>query len=127
MAMKKFWVWIGIVPLAFGVLATTGAFAMRNPLSQRCEIRVSRSGSIVRMDGVVSGPAGSKGQYRFILAKSGPNGDSQIGQGGEYAIGRSGAAVVSSNELNIDSRDRYRAMMLISHETGDTNCSQTSP
>ncbi len=124
--MKMSWLWIGIVPLAFGVLATTGALALRNPLSQRCEIRVSRSGSIVRMDGVVSGPAGSKGQYRFILAKSGPNGDSQIGQGGEYAIGRSGAAVVSSNELNVDNGDNYRAVMLIANGDDTINCSQTS-
>ncbi|MBU6297671.1 MAG: hypothetical protein KGJ79_18670 [Alphaproteobacteria bacterium] len=122
--MKKSWVAVSIA------LAAAGAFAASNapfrPL-QRCEIRASYVGQIVRIDGVMIGPPGSKGQYRFILAKSGPSGDSQIGQGGEYVIGRSGETVVSTNELNIDSQDRYRAVMQIDSAGNNTSCSQANP
>lgn len=122
--MRKIWIAASIALIAAAALASSNA-----PLRtlQRCEIRTSTAGPIVRLDGVMVGPPGSKGQYRFILAKQGPGGDSQIGQGGEYVIGRSGETVVSTNELSIDSRDHYRAVMLVDGAETNTSCSRASP
>ncbi|MDE2183669.1 MAG: hypothetical protein KGJ78_11680 [Alphaproteobacteria bacterium] len=121
--MNKVWILAGLVPVVLGTLAFSHPSALPGALAQPCQIRVTRSGPVVHMEGVVDGPAGSRGEYRFILAKSGPNGDSQSGQGGEYVIGRSGETVVSTTELNVESGDHYRAVMLITKGSGNLSCS----
>lgn len=119
--MNRIWIAASIALAAAGAAASS-ALPLRSV--PRCEVRVSHAGPIVRMDGIMLGPPGAQGQYRLILAKTGPGGDSQTAQGGDYVIGRSGETVVATNELSLDSRDHYRAVMLVD---GSTSCSQSGP
>lgn len=52
-------------------------------------------------------------EYDFVVTKSGPSGDSDIRQGGEITETMLGAV-----ELNMDSRDRYRARLSVSDADG---------
>jgi len=53
-------------------------------------------------------------EYDFVVTKSGPGGDSDIQQGGEISEQTLGAV-----ELNMASRDRYRARLVVSDAQGE--------
>lgn len=53
-------------------------------------------------------------EYDFVVTKSGPGGDLDIQQGGEISEPSLGAV-----ELNMASRDRYRARLVVSDAQGE--------
>ena len=125
--MTKVWVFLALTPLAFSCAASSGAeLAKPNSLPQ-CEIRSTAISGGQRLEGVVRGVPGEVGSYRFMLEKNGTDGNSKIGQGGEFSIAPSGENIVAMSELSMVSSDTYRANMTVTGLQGAMQCSRAQP
>ena len=96
----------------------TSATAARDPLS--CDIRVSRSGSMVGLQAVVSAQGATSGSYRLRVVSSGGN-SSNIDQSGDFSVS-GGSAVVSS--VSLGGSGTYTARLSVTADGRTTECSQ---
>jgi hypothetical protein len=102
-----------LVPALLTVAAFT-AVTDRAARPTACEIRMTPTPLGMQIDGVVHGRAGRSGSYQLELQKSGPRGNSDVSQGGDFTVGVNGEAVVSESDLNVSRGDVYRVAMTVS-------------
>jgi hypothetical protein len=98
-------------------LLTVAAFTAESDHAAQptaCEIRMTPTPLGMKIAGVVHGRAGRSGNYQFELQKSGPSGNSDVSQGGDFTVGVNGQAIVSESDLNVSRGDVYRVAMTVS-------------
>lgn len=101
----------------FTAVAERAMTTDRAPQPVTCEISATPTSIGTRIAGVVHGPAGRSGGYQLALEKSGANGNSNVSQGGDFTIPRSGEATVSESVLNLSGGDAYQVAMTLSNGT----------
>ena len=85
-----------------------------------CDIQVSRSGSLVGLNAVVSAPNATSGSYRLRVVSSGGN-SSNIDQSGDFSV-RGGSAIVST--VTLGGSGTYAARLSVTADGRTTECSQ---
>ena len=94
------------------------AKAARGALS--CDIQVSRTGSSVGLNAVVSAREATSGSYRLRVVSTGGN-SSNIDQSGDFAV-RGGSATVST--VTLGGSGTYTARLSVTADGRTTECSQ---
>ena len=116
----------GVVMAALATAGILGLFfqpavpakAALGPLS--CDIQVSRSGSMVGLEAVVSAPNATSGSYRLRVVSSGGN-SSNIDQSGDFSV-KGGSAIVS--KVTLGGSGTYTARLSVTADGRTTECSQ---
>ncbi|MDZ4760059.1 MAG: curli-like amyloid fiber formation chaperone CsgH [Alphaproteobacteria bacterium] len=81
--------------------------------SASCDIRVRPTRGGVEVTGVARPGYPMSGEYDFVITRSGASGSSDITQGGPFN-GRAGDDIsLSSTEISLGRRDRYRAVLTL--------------
>lgn len=83
-----------------------------------CEVRLTPTRHGLRIEALAHGAAAAAGEYDLVISKSGPNGASDISQGGAFEVGSDAHVTLSSAEFNIERGDHYRASLALRDETG---------
>lgn len=73
---------LGLAALAIG---TGRAASTDEPV--RCEIQADTAGSMITLQGMVQADEAASGTYRFKVESTGSGGNSDIKQGGSFAVG----------------------------------------
>lgn len=116
-----------IVPLALtmGVLGMidgngNGAAAGSNAVD--CEIRVTDSGGMVTLEGMVYAKRAVSGSYRLEVFQGGDSGTSVINQGGSFSAGPGDANSLGIVTLGSDGRSTYVAKLKVNWNGGSAKC-----
>jgi hypothetical protein len=116
----------GVIVAALAAIGALGASAHQSAPATAanealsCDIQVSRSGSLVDLEAIVSSGGSASGSYRLRVVSSGAN-SSNIDQSGNFSIG-GGAAVVS--KVSLGGRGTYIARLSVTANGRTTECSQ---
>jgi hypothetical protein len=87
-----------------------------------CDIRVRRSGGLIKLNAVANLGRSSAGEYAFVITRSGVGGSSDITQGGPFD-GKAGEHIdLSASEISIGRGDGYRATLTLSTPGGREIC-----
>jgi hypothetical protein len=76
----------------------------------------------VELEAVVSSVGPLDGFYSFVIEKSGPSGDSNIVQAGDFSLTSGEEQVLGSAGLGLASGDSYRATLVMTKGSGDIVC-----
>ncbi|MFA5958458.1 curli-like amyloid fiber formation chaperone CsgH [Hyphomicrobium sp.] len=93
--------------------------ASSGPLS--CEIRKIGDEGSVHLTGVISSSAALTGNVRFLLAKSGPSGASNINQGNAFSLNAGAETYVSNVTINLRHGD-HATVELVATSGGGIAC-----
>ncbi len=106
-----------------GVAALSAAQAGSDPSSAvRCEIKASRSGSAITLEGMVFAKRAVEGSYSMSVKKSGGAGQSDIKQSG--AFNASPESPASAGTVTLGGEGTYSATLRIAAEGNTTECVQ---
>ncbi len=106
-----------------GVAALSAAQAGSDPASAvRCEIKASRSGSAVTLEGMVFAKRAVEGSYNLSVKKSGGAGQSDIKQSG--AFNASAGTPTSVGTVTLGGEGTYSATLRIAAEGNTSECTQ---
>jgi hypothetical protein len=109
--------------LGIGAAALSAAQAGSDPASAvRCEIKASRSGSDITLEGMVFAKRTIEGSYNLSVKKSGGAGHSDIKQSG--AFNASPGTPGSAGTVTLGGEGTYSATLRIAAEGNTTECVQ---
>ena len=117
--MSKCWIYLALV--VFGSVAASAAEVPAH--SPQCVIHAAHIRGGLRLEGVVRGTPGASGSYRFVLDEVGSDGNSKVGQGGNFVVAPFGESVVAESELSFGRGTSYRANMVVTSALGEATCS----
>lgn len=118
--MKAF----SILP-ALAALAAAGALSGPEGAEARasgvtCEIRLTQSGGLTALTGIVHASEATSGTYRFLVSQSGAAGSSDITQAGDFSLAAGQSEVVA--ETTLGGRAGFSARLALSTGAGTTSC-----
>lgn len=97
--------------------ASSQAFAANDSVSEAsCEVRLTPTRHGLRIEALAHAPYALAGEYDLVVSKSGPNGSSDVSQGGEFEAEAGEDVTLSATEFNVERGDRYRARLILSDD-----------
>ncbi len=81
-----------------------------------CEVRLTRTRHGLRIEALAHAPYAMAGEYDLVVSKSGPNGSSDVSQGGEFEAEAGEDITLSATEFNVERGDQYRARLILSED-----------
>lgn len=119
----KYIVLAALAASGIGVAALSAAEAGSDVSSPvRCEIRASRSGSTITLEGMVFAKRAIEGSYRMSVRKSDGAGQSDIKQSGAFNASPGAAATIGM--VTLGGEGTYAATLRIAAEGSTTECVQ---
>jgi len=83
-----------------------------------CDIRATPTSHGVAISAVMTARAPISGDYELVITKSGPNGSSEVQQGGAFNAGRGERVTLGQTELGLDHGDRFHAVLTLTDADG---------
>lgn len=97
------------------------------PGNASCVLQAKLSNGMLTLKGVVYGRPATEGSYTLTLTKSGRAGNSNISQGGEFAVPASGEIALDETQMNIQSGDVTHAKMAVRLAHAEFACEGSYP
>ncbi len=116
---------MAMVPLALIAFAahTDAGAAVPNSEPLRCEVRVAKSGSFMKLEGLVHAKSSVSGTYHLIIATSGGGGTSDIEQSGPFTATPGSPANLGTVMLGGSSAN-YTAKLSVKWNGQSTSCTR---
>lgn len=83
-----------------------------------CEVRFTPTPQGLRIEAVALFSAPMSGEYDLVISKDGPNGSSDVSQGGPFEALANGELTLSAAEFGVARGDRYSARLVLRNESG---------
>lgn len=90
-----------------------------------CQLRTKGSRSSSTLEAVLFARAAIAGEYALTIETSGPNGSSDISQGGPFAAAAGETQILSASDFSLEGGTRIKATLTIKAMNGRVLCTQT--
>ncbi|MDX2237938.1 MAG: curli-like amyloid fiber formation chaperone CsgH [Hyphomonadaceae bacterium] len=84
-----------------------------------CDVRARRTANGVEITAFARSDRAVWGDYDLVITKTGPNGASDVTQGGDFSLRPGAAARLGTAEFSLERGARYRARLVLSDSHGE--------
>jgi len=110
-----------LLPLGFAFGAAAGGDLLA-PENASCDIRITREGGSLVVEGLAFAPVPASGSYTFDISQGGYAGSSSIRQGGDFEAGPSSDA--SLGIISLTDQGGYAATLTVHWHDGAPDCTR---
>lgn len=106
-----------------GVAANSGQATIADPLL--CGVKATNNGNMIALQAAYTSDVAVSGSYQFKVTSSGPGGNSNISQGGQFTAAAHESLTLG--QVSINDGSNYQVVFTVSANGVDLDCSQTAP